>query len=59
MASLAEVDGVGPEDLCRVATWSDYSVFARFYRLDMAPERGLASDVLAAAVAGRSDRYNH
>ena len=57
-ASLAEVDGVDPDDLCRAATWSSLSVFATFYRLDMAAEKGLAPHVLAAAVASRSDRYN-
>ena len=55
-ASFADLRGVGAVDLCRAATWSDASVFAKFYRLDVAAEEGISTHVLAAAVAARQDR---
>ena len=51
-ASLADIRGVTPMDLCAAATWSSMSVFARFYRLDLAAENvGISCEVLKAALA--------
>ena len=53
-ASLADVKGVSPADLCNAATWSSSMVFAKHYRLDMAALRSISSQVLSAAVAHKS-----
>ena len=53
-SSLADIKGVSPADLCAAATWSSSSVFAKHYRLDMAASRSISSQVLSAAVAGKS-----
>ena len=50
-ASLADLMGASVEDLCEAATWSSPLVFAKHYRLDYATERGISSQVLAAAMA--------
>ena len=51
-ASLADLRGVSPADLCAAATWSSANVFAKFYRLDLAAsERGISTQVLKAAMA--------
>ena len=50
-ASLADLMGASVEDLCEAATWSSSLVFAKHYRLDYAADRGIASQVLAAAAA--------
>ena len=50
-ASLADLMGASTEDLCAAATWSSHLVFAKHYRLDFAANRGIASQVLAAAMA--------
>ena len=51
-ASLADIRGVSPTDLCRAATWQSGSVFARHYRLNMAAGKGVATRVITAAAAG-------
>ena len=53
-ASLADVKGVSPADLCAAATWSSSLVFAKHYRLDMSARKSISSQVLSAAVAQRS-----
>ena len=50
-ASLANLAGVSPSELCAAAMWSNYSVFARFYRLDMVPARSLSSKILGEALS--------
>ena len=50
-ASLADIQGVTPSDLCAAATWSSSNVFAKHYRLDLAASSGIATQVLQAAVA--------
>ena len=50
-ASLGDLMGVSVEDLCTTASWSSHLVFAKLYRLDYAASRGIASQVLAAALA--------
>ena len=50
-ASLADISGVSPKDLCTAAMWSSSNVFATFYRLDLGSSRGISSQVLSAAVS--------
>ncbi len=50
--SLADLRGVSPSDLCRAATWSSSSVFAKHYRLNMTAGRSVSTQVISAAVAG-------
>ena len=49
-ASLANIAGVSPRDLCAAAMWSSFSVFAKFYRLDMVSSRSLSSRILQQAM---------
>jgi hypothetical protein len=51
-SSLADLKGVSPSDLCRAATWSSSSVFAKHYRLNMTAGRSVSTQVISAAVAG-------
>ena len=53
-SSLADIKGVSPRDLCAAATWSSHSVFARYYRLDMASSKSISRQVLEAAVTEKS-----
>ena len=53
-STLADIKGVSPADICAAATWSDACVFAKYYRLDMASVKSIASQVLKAAVADKS-----
>ena len=48
---LADIRRVFPAELCAAATWSSALVFAKHYRLDMAARKGIATQVLSAAVA--------
>ena len=49
-ASLADVSGVSPRDLCEAAMWANSSVFARFYRLDLVASRNMSSQILQTAL---------
>ena len=49
-ASLANIAGVSPRELCAAAMWSKFSVFAKFYRLDMVAVKSLSSKVLQEAL---------
>ena len=49
--SLADFIGASAEDLCTAATWASPVVFVKHYRLDLAASRGIAFQVLEAAVA--------
>ena len=48
-ASLASIQGVSPRDLCKAAMWSDTSVFAKFYRLDMLAAKEMSNAILRGA----------
>ena len=50
-ASLADISGVSPKDLCAAALWSSCNVFAAFYRLDLGSSSGISSQILSAAVS--------
>ena len=50
-ASLADIQGVSPQELCRAAMWSNTSVFAKFYRLDMVAARNMSNSILKGALS--------
>ena len=50
-ASLADIHGVSPRELCRATMWSDTSVFAKFYRLDMVAAKGISNSVLIGVLS--------
>ena len=50
-ASLADIQGVSAKDLCQAAMWSNSSVFAKFYKLDMVAASDMSSRILKAALS--------
>ena len=50
-ASLADIKGVSPRDLCTAALWSSSNVFAKFYRLDLASNKSISNQVLSQAIS--------
>ena len=50
-ATLADIQGVSPRELCRAAMCSNTSVFAKFFRLDMVAAKGMSNIILKGAMS--------